>query len=188
MKNNVQFDQGIMRLSAYDPLSDQYETRVLTLPQLPSFESLEHLFNEDPIKPLRMTKSCCHKSSTEQLRIRRCQSNPNFTQPTLYPVKPKKGKIIARDCSLFTLFIYLGGGPIRTKRSLFHAFTDFIQKANKKIRPTKKDVWTKETKFDELRLSSDSSISTLQLVQPSISHSSLLLENWWLSSPPISAH
>jgi hypothetical protein len=96
MNNNndrLQFDKGIMRLSAYDPLSNQYETRILTLPELPLLESLEHLFTKssnevikvDHLKPLRMTKSCKSSSrsnlqgnSSNHAVPRRCQSNPNL--------------------------------------------------------------------------------------------------------------
>jgi hypothetical protein len=96
INDRLQFDKGIMRLSAYDPLSNQYETRILTLPELPLFESLEHLFTKssneaikvDHLKPLRMTKSCNNKKSSPRSILqgsssnntvpRRCQSNPNL--------------------------------------------------------------------------------------------------------------
>lgn len=97
----LQFDKGIMRLSAYDPVSNQYETRTLTLPELPMLESLEHLFNTTPSsasssvamentggKLLRLTKSCNNKKSSKRNSIRndvvltprRCQSNPNLSK------------------------------------------------------------------------------------------------------------
>lgn len=94
--DRLQFDRGIMRLSAYDPSSNQYETRILTLPELPLLESLEHLFTKssnevikvDHLKPLRMTKSCNNKKSSSRSISqdtsssntvpRRCQSNPNL--------------------------------------------------------------------------------------------------------------
>lgn len=89
-----------------------------------------------------------------------------------------------------------GGGSIRSKRSLsnaFHAVAGFIQKANKKIRSTyvHEKEWSTETWLDEIRLSSDSSISTLDLVPvPTWSSSRPVMpacENWWTSSPPISS-
>lgn len=100
----LQFDKGIMRLSAYDPVSNQYETRTLTLPELPLLESLEHLFNTTTTtapasstviesnntgsKLLRLTKSCNNKKSAKKNSIRhdvvltprRCQSNPNLSK------------------------------------------------------------------------------------------------------------
>jgi hypothetical protein len=69
MNDCLQFDQGIMRLSLFDPLSNQYETRILTLPELPLLESLENLFDNAALSTntargaLRMTKSC-HNSNT----------------------------------------------------------------------------------------------------------------------------
>ncbi|KAI9491952.1 hypothetical protein BDB00DRAFT_463304 [Zychaea mexicana] len=44
MAPDLQFDQGIMKLSSFDPQSKRMETRVLCLPDLPRLESLEHLF------------------------------------------------------------------------------------------------------------------------------------------------
>lgn len=100
----LQFDKGIMRLSAYDPVSNQYETRTLTLPELPMLESLEHLFNNNSnnnnnstatnstennnSKLFRLTKSCNNKKSSKRNSIRhdvvltprRCQSNPNLSK------------------------------------------------------------------------------------------------------------
>jgi hypothetical protein len=103
----LQFDKGIMRLSAYDPISNQYETRTLTLPELPLLESLEHLFNSNNnnnnsnsstttinsiensnSKSLRLTKSCNNKKASKRNSIRhdvvltprRCQSNPNLSK------------------------------------------------------------------------------------------------------------
>ncbi|KAI8380084.1 hypothetical protein BD560DRAFT_388470 [Blakeslea trispora] len=161
-----------------------------TLLKQPSFESLQE------IKLLRTTKSCCQLSEPFDRR------QSILIQPRLYPLKTTSKKPIDSDsislCAS-TSSNMKGGGPMRFKRSIFHTFTNFIQKANKKIRSTpirnkkKKEntiysnTWAKETRFDALRLSSDSSISTLQMIQPSTSHSSLLLENWWLSSPPISS-
>ncbi|KAI8644522.1 hypothetical protein BD408DRAFT_413219 [Parasitella parasitica] len=196
----LQFDKGIMRLSAYDPVSNQYETRTLTLPELPLMESLEHLFNsniatvnsphvENNGKLLRLTKSCNNKKSTKRNSIRhdvvltprRCQSNPNLSKQ-----QQKSFKAVATG----------GGGPIRSKRSLssaFQAFAGFIQKANKKIRSTYvvEKEWPAETWLDEIRLSSESSISTLDLVPVSSWSSSRPVmpacENWWTGSPPISS-
>lgn len=82
--NQLEFEQGIMKLSAYDPLSKQYETRILSLPEVPLLESLEYLINNETAytKPLRLTKSCNNKRSnnlsSSALSPRRCQSNPNL--------------------------------------------------------------------------------------------------------------
>lgn len=200
----LQFDKGIMRLSAYDPVSNQYETRTLTLPELPLLESLEHLFNTTPnVSPsttmdntggklLRLTKSCNNKKSPKRNSIRhdvvltprRCQSNPNLS-------KQQQKSLKATATS-----IHSGGGPMRSKRSLssaFHAVAGFLQKANKKIRSTyiHDKEWSTETWLDEIRLSSDSSISTLDLVPVSTWSSTRSVmpacENWWTGSPPISS-
>ncbi|KAK4516983.1 uncharacterized protein ATC70_000311 [Mucor velutinosus] len=203
----IQFDKGIMRLSAYDPVSNQYETRMLTLPELPLLESLEHLFNTTATtataspstvmentggKLLRLTKSCNNKKSSKRNSIRhdvvltprRCQSNPNLSKQ-----QQKSFKATATA-------IHNGGGPMRSKRSLssaFHAVAGFIQKANKKIRSTyiHDKEWSTETWLDEIRLSSDSSISTLDLVPVSTWSSTRSVmpacENWWTGSPPISS-
>lgn len=85
---------------------------------------------------------------------------------------------------------------MRSKRSLssaFHAVAGFLQKANKKIRSTyiHDKEWSAETWLDEIRLSSDSSISTLDLVPVSTWSSTRSVmpacENWWTGSPPISS-
>ncbi|KAL7320911.1 hypothetical protein PS15m_000749 [Mucor circinelloides] len=202
----LQFDKGIMRLSAYDPVSNQYETRTLTLPELPLLESLEHLFNTTTTAPasstiiesnntgsklLRLTKSCNNKKSAKRNSIRhdvvltprRCQSNPNLSKQ-----QQKSFKATTTPIN--------GGGPMRSKRSLssaFHAVAGFIQKANKKICSTyvHDKEWSTETWLDEIRLSSDSSISTLDLVPVSTWSSTRSVmptcENWWTGSPPISS-
>lgn len=97
-----------MRLSLFDPSSNQYETRILTLPELPLLESLENLFDNVAARNnvhggvLRMTKSCHNSSSNGSVGAmkkihavgvnnnsssvslvsspRRCQSNPNFSK------------------------------------------------------------------------------------------------------------
>lgn len=117
----LQFDKGIMRLSAYDPVSNQYETRTLTLPELPLLESLEHLFNTTAAtatagtassnaientgsKLLRLTKSCNNKKSSKRNSIRhdvvltprRCQSNPNLSKQQQKSFKGKSFLYIAR--------------------------------------------------------------------------------------------
>ncbi|GAN01341.1 hypothetical protein MAM1_0006d00774 [Mucor ambiguus] len=203
----LQFDKGIMRLSAYDPVSNQYETRTLTLPELPLMESLEHLFNNTNITPtaslsttmentgnklLRLTKSCNNKKSSKRNSIRhdvvltprRCQSNPNLSKQQQMSFKATATSIQS------------GRGPMRSKRSLssaFHAVAGFLQKANKKIRSTyiHDKEWSAETWLDEIRLSSDSSISTLDLVPVSTWSSTRSVmpacENWWTGSPPISS-
>ncbi|GAA5817127.1 hypothetical protein MFLAVUS_010667 [Mucor flavus] len=125
MNNNekLHFDKGIMRLSAYDPLSNQYETRILALPELPLLESLESMFDHNG-RVLRMTKSCNskktnhHHSSSILIQPRRCQSNPSLC-------KQIKQHNVARS--------------IKSKKGLsnaFHAVATFIQKAtsnNKKL-------------------------------------------------------
>ncbi|OBZ90075.1 hypothetical protein A0J61_01873 [Choanephora cucurbitarum] len=179
------FYQDISWSSTHSHLPDDH-----TLLKQPSFESLQD------IKLLRAAKSCCQLSDQYNRR-------PSILiQPRLYPIKTtSKNPIDSDSISICgsTSSNMKGGGPMRLKRSIFHTFTNFIQKANRKIRSTptrnkkKKEnavysnTWAKETRFDALRLSSDSSISTLHMIQPSTSHSSLLLENWWLSSPPISS-
>jgi hypothetical protein len=96
---------------------------------------------------------------------------------------------------------------IRSKRTLssaFHAVAGFIQKANKKIRSQQQQQkeqkqleqqqWSAETWLDEIRVSSDSSISTLDLLCPyynKMTYRQQLAstrENWWTSSPPISSY
>ena len=196
MNDCLQFDQGIMRLSAFDPLSNQYETRILTLPELPLLESLEHLF--DNSRPaLRMSKSCSNKKTVVTRRSsiilnnttslpRRCQSNPNLTKKQQKKIGKKKYREISdKTCHSFVYYV-VGGGPMRPKRSLsgaFNAVAGFIQKAtNKKLRST--TTWSRDTWIDEIRLSS-SSISSLSSPQPVPLNSSC--ENWWMSSPPISS-
>jgi hypothetical protein len=87
--NQLEFKQGIMKLSAYDPLSKQYETRILSLPEVPLLESLEYLINNESIKPLRLTKSCNTKQQKSLANMRRCQSNPNLQRQ-----EKKNGKYI----------------------------------------------------------------------------------------------
>ncbi|KAI9357873.1 hypothetical protein BD770DRAFT_388559 [Pilaira anomala] len=118
----IQFEKGIMRLSAFDPLSNQYETRILTLPQLPLFEPLDLMFdytgNHSNRVP-RMTKSCSSKKSNHNatsnilIQPRRCQSIPNLCKQTnsKYHHTPRS---------------------IKSKKGLsnaFHAVAAFIQKA-----------------------------------------------------------
>ncbi|CAO3646142.1 unnamed protein product [Mucor hiemalis] len=184
MNDSLQFDKGIMRLSAYDPLSNQYETRILTLPELPLLESLEHLFDSNTVRPaLRMTKSCSNKKSviTRSNSVsnlnnlpRRCQSNPNLSKKQQQQKKPK-----------------IAGGHIRSKRSLssaFNAVAGFIQKAaNKK---TRSQQWSKETWVDEIRLSRSSSISSFSKsssFRNQYFDTTKTCENWWMSSPPVSS-
>ncbi|KAI8975151.1 hypothetical protein BDF20DRAFT_589031 [Mycotypha africana] len=109
-ENILQFDQGVMTLSAYDPLRNQYQkSRVLQLPKLPLLESLEHLFiennssnNSNSIRPTKSTRSAQMRRSSSRghnellldgidkdissfNRRRRCQSNPspNMTTTTV---------------------------------------------------------------------------------------------------------
>lgn len=82
-QQQLEFNQGVMKLSAYDPSSKKYETRILRLPEVPFLEPLEYLINNETNKPLRLTKSCNNKrinnhTSTITLTPRRCQSNPNL--------------------------------------------------------------------------------------------------------------
>jgi hypothetical protein len=176
-QQQLEFNQGVMKLSAYDPSSKKYETRILRLPEVPFLEPLEYLINNETNKPLRLTKSCNNKrinnhTSTITLTPRRCQSNPN-----LYKKQQS----------------YQNNAPsIRSKRSLsgaFNAVTGFIQKAAKnKKQKSSTSSWSNETWYDEIRLSSDSSISTLNLNTPSYPTRqtiALSCENWWKSSPPL---
>lgn len=91
--SELQFDQGIMRLSSFDPLSNQMKTRILCLPELPALESLEHLFTTpaapSPTKDssnssssLRVSKSLVSKSSAARhgKAPRRCYSNPSLSK------------------------------------------------------------------------------------------------------------
>lgn len=138
MSNNsncLRFDKGVMRLSAFDPLSNQYETRILTLPELPLLESLENMFDNSGRVVLRMTKSCCNNkksvntsntslNSIGSIHPRRCQSHPNLSKQQQQP-QQKKYTVLASS--------------IRSKRTLssaFNAVAGLFQKgtSNEKIR------------------------------------------------------
>lgn len=117
INNSLRFDKGVMRLSAFDPQSKQYETRILTLPELPLLESLENMFDNSGKVVLRMTKSCCNNKkftnngSSNSLNSivsqpRRCQSHPNLSKQQ-QPPQQKKPVFVS---------------SIRSKRSLSSAF------------------------------------------------------------------
>ncbi|KAI7859048.1 hypothetical protein BDC45DRAFT_564539 [Circinella umbellata] len=107
MTHDLQFDQGIMKLSSFDPYSKRMETRILCLPDLPALESLEHLFSGKPsivassryaevfstsstpsttlesnsstTTALRLTKSFTSKKPMSRAP-RRCFSNPSLSR------------------------------------------------------------------------------------------------------------
>ncbi|KAI7897880.1 uncharacterized protein BX663DRAFT_526774 [Cokeromyces recurvatus] len=153
--HRLQFDKGIMKLYAYDPFSNQYKTRILTLPELPSFEPLEYLFNNESISSCNDNKLIVETKHSENNK-----SPHHPIQVSPYHTKEKIVTTIDR--------------PTRPKRTLsdaFHAaFSGFIH-SNKKSQ----NCWKAETCFIELRVSAEK--STYPLQHP--------CENWWMSSPSI---
>lgn len=155
--NSLRFDKGVMRLSAFDPQSNQYETRILKLPELPLLESLENMFDNSGRKILRMTKSCNSKksengSSTSLNSIgsqpRRCQSQPNLSKQQQQQQQRKKTLLVP---------------SIRSKKTLssaFQAVAGLFQKGT-----------------------NNSTNQKMSLQQ----RQNLTCDNWWMSSPPISS-
>lgn len=95
MSRDLVFDQGVLKLSSFDPLSNRVETRILKLPDVPALESLEQLFiNTSPtpytsqsntrateVPLLRSTRSLNTKKPLSPNRApRRCYSNPALSK------------------------------------------------------------------------------------------------------------
>lgn len=170
----VQFEKGIMRLSAFDPLSNQYETRILTLPQLPLFEPLDLMFDytgSHSNRVPRMTKSCNSKKSNHNdtsnilIQPRRCQSIPNLCKQTNSKYHHSNVHVYH---ILFIISIkdLIAPRSIKSKKGLsnaFHAVAAFIQKATT-------TTATAMNKKEQQR------------------QNIIACENWWMSSPPISSY
>lgn len=95
MPRELVFDQGVLKLSSFDPLSNRVETRILKLPDVPALESLEQLFINTSSTPyttqpntrttevplLRSTRSLNTKKPLSPNRApRRCYSNPALSK------------------------------------------------------------------------------------------------------------
>ncbi|KAI7889682.1 uncharacterized protein EV154DRAFT_513734 [Mucor mucedo] len=169
--NSLRFDKGVMRLSAFDPQSNQYETRILKLPELPLLESLENMFDNSGRKILRMTKSCCNSkkpvngSSTSLNSIgsqpRRCQSQPDLSkqQQQQQQQQQKQQQQQQQQQRKKTVFV----SSTRSKKTLssaFQAVAGLFQKGT--------------------NTSSNEKMSLQQ-------RQNLTCDNWWMSSPPISS-
>ena len=77
MTHDLQFAQGVMKLSSVDPYSKRMETRILRLPDLPALESLEHLFSA---KPSIVVGSHYHSRYAEVFPT---SSNPSTTSESI---------------------------------------------------------------------------------------------------------
>ncbi|KAI9486986.1 MAG: hypothetical protein EXX96DRAFT_551430 [Benjaminiella poitrasii] len=210
----LQFDKGVMKLSAYDPLSNQYETRILSLPELPLLESLEHLFSNNDVpttKMLRMSKSCSNSkksASTRYIRSnnsitnesnsfytakaprRRCKSSPGTSSPNILKEQPGKNitkeKVIAYIILKYSIVV--SGGPMRsTKRTLLTAFNSAITGLIQKTTMIDKKAHYQTDCWKAETWFIELRLSTEAMVPSSIPSQQTIstCENWWMLSPSI---
>ncbi|KAI8146080.1 hypothetical protein BJV82DRAFT_654991 [Fennellomyces sp. T-0311] len=182
---DLQFNQGIMKVSSFDPQSRRMETRVLCLPDLPRLESLEHLFTAGqmeteaaPASSLRLTKSFTGKKSASRVP-RRCYSNPALSR------KKETSKAYLHVAHDVTGESYKGCRRSPSRRSLshaLHAFTGLLQKAKRSSTLRSKQQWHNETWLVEMRLSDDAERPSKK------KRVGAHAENWWSASPPVCAY
>ncbi|KAI9318575.1 hypothetical protein BX666DRAFT_2111379, partial [Dichotomocladium elegans] len=156
MSHDLEFEQGVMKLSSFDPKLNRVETRVLRLPDVPTFESLEHLFMNTytPSSP-----SCCSSSSSSSPDHQQATMTTRFievfqTEPTLLrstrsltankkstasrvprrcysnPYFSKKKEVLLTESSTVP-DTWMSTAPRRTpsRRNLLRAFTGLLQRA-----------------------------------------------------------
>ncbi|GAB5590110.1 hypothetical protein Unana1_05010 [Umbelopsis nana] len=85
--SNIQFDNGIMILSAVDPLSNRMSIQILQLPQPPKLEPLDFLFepvstNRKRVRPSKETRAIVER---ELMVVR---ANSKFTEHFIPPPPP----------------------------------------------------------------------------------------------------
>ncbi|CDS04942.1 hypothetical protein LRAMOSA07472 [Lichtheimia ramosa] len=195
MSRDLVFDQGVLKFSSFDPLSNRVETRILKLPDVPALESLEQLFiNTSPtpytsqsntrateVPLLRSTRSLNTKKPLSPNRApRRCYSNPALS---------KKKDVMGSSADTWKM-------PRRSpsKRTLLNALNGLIQKAKRPASIRRRvssrssanssiqASWHTQTWLIEMRASTDS------LVESSTKGSRCCpSENWWATSPPLNA-
>ncbi|KAJ8658506.1 hypothetical protein O0I10_005859 [Lichtheimia ornata] len=195
MPRELVFDQGVLKLSSFDPLSNRVETRILKLPDVPALESLEQLFINTTSTPyttqpnntrttevplLRSTRSLNTKKPLSPNRApRRCYSNPALS---------KKKDVMGSSAETWKM-------PRRSpsKRNLLNALSGLIQKAKRPASIRRRvssrrssanssiqGTWHTQTWLIEMRASTDS------LVEPTTKGSRCCpSENWWATSPPL---
>ncbi|KAG0165920.1 hypothetical protein DFQ30_007854 [Apophysomyces sp. BC1015] len=189
MSSTICFSKGVMKLSDFDPLSNKYEVRILRLPDVPTFDSLEHLFTvsttclpkqQRPRYSSRFTEvfddSHLDQRIASSLRLTKSLSSKK-------PIKKFSSLRLLRRCyslpkrSSHQVERYeYGQSCTSSKRTLpnaFQAFAGLIHKANKKIRTSSPgNTWRSETRLDEITCAP--------------SHlKEKMTENWWSNSPPL---
>lgn len=151
----IQFNQGVMMLSSFDPSSNQVETRILSLPDPPVLESLEHLFTSS--------------SSSSSYTI----TDDSDSSSLMIPRKRYTPSIITTTTATTTTTTTAEPRRSLSRRSLSRALRSFTG-----LLQSKRRCWRTGTWITDMPTSSESARknSVLRRRAP---------EAWWAASPPL---